>query len=420
MRELLSLETVFHKQNARTDSKTNLPKGILMHGLPGTGKTFLARAFANETTLPVYRFNISDYVYEEEDGFLSDLKDVFNTASASAPAVIFIDEFDSFLEVSPYDEGNSRTVNFLLNHMDGFERHDDIIIMAATNKFEYIPKPILRSGRFDLKLEFQLPSKSDRIEAIKMNLEDKALDEKLMIERVADMFSGMTIADINSIINSIRINKVMEGSNEPVSEKDVADAFEKHFLGVSKDTAGYSKDYLEKIAVHEVGHTLIKYFLGESDQIIRMSLVNTAKADGYMASLRSDDALHSESELENMLAVTLGGYVAEKEFLGETSAGCKQDIEEATTIAEKMVKGFGMGSAPLRNYEPPMGFGVQLYSNALNRKVERSVNQLIRQAVKKNRKILKKHKSIVYVLSKKLAEEKYLSKDTLIHLIAGN
>lgn len=325
-----------------------LPKGALLVGPPGTGKTMLAKAVAGEAKVPFFSLAGSDFIELYVGVGASRVRDLFKEAEKNAPCIVFIDEIDAIgrSRDSKYGGGNEereQTLNQLLSEMDGFDGKKGIIILAATNRPEILDKALLRPGRFDRRIIVDKPDLKGRVNILKVHAKDVLMDETVDLDAIALATSGAVGADLANMINEAAINAVKEG-REFVSQKDLFNAVEVVLVGKEKKDRIMSKEERKIVSYHEVGHALISALQKNSEPVQKITIVpRTMGALGYVMHVPEDEKyLNSKNELHDMIVGLLGGRAAEEIVFDTVTTGASNDIEKATNIARSMITRYGM------------------------------------------------------------------------------
>ena len=324
-----------------------IPKGILLVGPPGTGKTLLARAVAGEAGVPFFSISGSEFVEMFVGVGAARVRDLFEQAKGKAPCIIFIDELDALGKargVGPMaHEEREQTLNQLLVEMDGFDPRVGVILMAATNRPEILDPALLRAGRFDRHVTVDRPDKKGRLDVLKVHAKKVALDAEADLEQIAAMTPGFSGADLANVINEAALLAVRRDKDH-VGLSELQEAVERVIAGLEKKNRVLNKMEKERVAFHETGHALMALSIPGSDQVQKISIIPRGVAAlGYTLQLPTEDRfLMTKSELENKIAVLLGGRIAEETIFGEASTGAQNDLVKATDIAKSMVKAYGM------------------------------------------------------------------------------
>ena len=346
-----SLEEIIdflHNPGKYTAIGAKLPKGALLVGSPGTGKTLLAKAVAGEAGVPFFSISGSDFVEMFVGVGASRVRDLFKEATKNAPCIVFIDEIDAIgrSRDSKYGGGNEereQTLNQLLSEMDGFDSSKGILILGATNRPEILDKALLRPGRFDRRIIVDKPDLKGRVEILKVHAKDVKMDETVDLDAIALATSGAVGSDLANMINEAAINAVKEG-REYVSQKDLFAAVEQVLVGKEKKDRIMSKEERRIVSYHEVGHALISALQKNSEPVQKITIVpRTMGALGYVMQVPEEEKyLNTEAELRDMLVGLVGGRAAEEVVFDTVTTGAANDIEKATSIARNMITRYGM------------------------------------------------------------------------------
>jgi cell division protease FtsH len=326
-----------------------LPNGILLAGPPGTGKTLLAKAIAGEAGVPFFSISGSEFVEMFVGVGAARVRDLFEQAKAKAPCIIFIDELDALgkargMNQMGHDE-REQTLNQLLVEMDGFDPRSGVILMAATNRPEILDPALLRAGRFDRHVVVDRPDKMGRLAILEVHARHVALAQDANLETLAALTPGFAGADLANIINEGALLAVRQGK-DAVEMADLQEAVERVIAGLEKKNRVLNPQEKERVAHHEIGHALTALALPGTDTVQKISIIPRGVAAlGYTLQLPTEDRfLMTVSELENRIAVLLGGRVSEQLIYGEVSTGARDDLMKATDIAKSMVKAYGMSA----------------------------------------------------------------------------
>jgi len=391
-----------------------LPKGVLLVGPPGTGKTLLARATAGEAGVPFFSISGSDFVEMFVGVGAARVRDLFEQAKAKAPCIVFIDEIDaigqsraSAISVGTNDE-REQTLNQLLAEMDGFEANNGVVIMAATNRPEVLDKALLRPGRFDRQIQVVLPTEAGRLQILKIHTAKVPLAPDVSLDRLAQVTAGFSGADLANIVNEAALLAVRQG-REQVTMEDFDLAIERVVAGLQRRMA-LKPELKRRVAYHEGGHALVAQLLPSTDPVHKVSIIPTAKgALGYTMQMPEEDTyLLSKRELQEQLAVMLGGRAAEWLVFGERSTGAANDLERASDIARRMVTEFGMSETlgPVR-YTTDAGMGYLGYAAMMRQDVSPETARLIDT---ETRRIVEEAEA--------LAEQTLREREEVLHRIA--
>ncbi len=369
-----------------------IPKGILLVGPPGTGKTLLARAVAGEASAPFFSISGSEFVEMFVGVGASRVRDLFEQAKAKAPCIIFIDELDALGKargIGPMaHEEREQTLNQLLVEMDGFDPRTGVILMAATNRPEILDPALLRAGRFDRHVLVDRPDKIGRTAILQVHAKKVALAPEANLEVVAGMTAGFSGADLANVINEATLLAVRRGKDR-VGLDELQEAVERVIAGLEKKNRVLNKMEKERVAYHETGHAIVALSMPGADQVQKISIIPRGIAAlGYTLQLPTEDRfLMTKTELENKIAVLLGGRIAEELIFGEASTGAQNDLVKATDIAKSMVKAYGMseklGTITLERERQPQFVQLQVpqekgdYSEDTAREVDCEVRRII-------------------------------------------
>jgi cell division protease FtsH len=404
-----------------------LPKGILLVGPPGTGKTLLARAVAGEAGVPFFSISGSEFVEMFVGVGAARVRDLFEQARAAAPAIIFIDELDALGRARgafPFSGGHDekeQTLNQLLAELDGFDPSSGLVLLAATNRPEILDPALLRAGRFDRQVLVDRPDRVGRVQILNVHLRKAKLDPKVDAGEIAALTPGFTGADLANLVNEATLLATRRGA-EAVTADDFTAAIERIVAGLEKRNRLLNLKERAVVAHHELGHALVALALPGSEVVQKISIIPRGIGSlGYTIQRPTEDRyLMTKDELENRMAVLLGGRAAERLTFGELSTGAADDLAKATDIARNMVTRFGMdeklGQVALD--EPPQTFlGVQpqmldfnrAYSEQTAREVDLAVRALIERAFARATGILQDRSDALQTIAKQLLEKETLS-----------
>ncbi|HBA45777.1 TPA: cell division protein FtsH [Candidatus Nomurabacteria bacterium] len=405
------------------DIGARIPKGVILTGAPGTGKTLLARAVAGEAGVPFFHLSGSEFVEMFVGVGASRVRDLFKMAKKAAPAIIFVDEIDAIGRTrgGGFGGGNDereQTLNQILVEMDGFEPNDKVIVMAATNRPDVLDPALIRPGRFDRKVILDLPDRADREAILLIHAAQKPLAEDINLKLVAERTPGFSGADLYSLMNEGAILAARE-NRKKVFQFDLIRAIEKVMLGPERKSHLLSKKEKEITAYHEAGHALVASVLPYADPVHKVSIISRGNAGGYTLKLPLEEKrLQSKKEFIDDIAMSLGGYVAEQMIFGDITTGPSSDLSVATNLARAMVTRFGMSDAigPIA-LAPALGrtqFGEIMekeYSEAVGVKVDAEVSRMINDGLKTAEKVLKEHKKAFNAIAQKLIEVETLEQE---------
>jgi cell division protease FtsH len=406
------------------DIGAKIPKGILMMGAPGTGKTLLARATAGEAGVAFFSISGSEFVEMFVGVGASRVRDLFKIAKQSAPAIIFIDEIDAVgrargVGVGGGNDEREQTLNQILVEMDGFEPTDKVIIMAATNRPDVLDPAIMRPGRFDRRVTLDLPDRKDREEILKVHAQKIPLAEDINFTIIAERTPGFSGADLYSIVNEAAILAARE-NRKAVGQFDLIRSVEKVMLGPERRSHVLSNKEKEITAYHEAGHALVASVLPNADPVHKISIIARGRAGGYTLKLPTEDRkLQSRAEFLDDLAMSLGGYVTEKMVFGDITTGPSNDLQVSTAMARDMVTKYGMsekfGPIALESNSGRTLFGQGVddkdYSEKVSGEIDAEVSLILTQAKERATKVLTDYRSVLDAIAKKLIEVENLERE---------
>jgi cell division protease FtsH len=399
-----------------------IPKGVLLVGMPGTGKTLLAKAVAGEANVPFFHMSGSDFVEMFVGVGASRVRDLFDQGRRSAPCIIFIDELDAVGRTrgAGYGGGHDereQTLNQMLVEMDGFDTKDGVIILAATNRPDVLDPALLRPGRFDRQVVVAMPDVQEREAILAIHMKKIPVDGEVDVMRLARATPGTSGADLANLVNEAALFAIRK-ERTTVTMDDFEEARDKILMGVARTSLVITDEEKRATAVHEAGHALLHYHLEHSDPLHKVTVVPRGRALGLALSLPEKDVYsRSRSWLDDRIAVMYGGFAAEKIVYGETTTGTAQDIRQATDFARKMVCEWGMademGPVAFGEEEEPIFIGKEIaqhkdYSEDTARRIDAAVKGILERALERVMAILTEHRDQLV----KLADELVL-KETL-------
>jgi cell division protease FtsH len=401
-----------------------IPKGILLVGPPGTGKTLLARAVAGEAGVTFFSISGSEFVEMFVGVGAARVRDLFEQAKVKAPCIIFIDELDAIGKARGAGpiahEEREQTLNQLLVEMDGFDPRIGVILMAATNRPEILDPALLRAGRFDRQVLVDRADKIGRLAILRVHAKQVVLGPDADLEVIAAMTPGFSGADLANIINEATLLTVRR-NKEQVGHSELQEAVERVVAGLEKKNRVLNKMEKERVAYHEVGHALVALSLPGADPIQKISIIPRGIAAlGYTLQLPTEDRfLMTKTELENKIAVLLGGRNAEELIFGEASTGAQNDLVKATDIAKSMIKSYGMsdklGTITLDRERQPLMMQIQApqekgdYSEETAREIDCEVRRIIDEQYERVKRLLAERKAALLEGAKKLLEQEVIS-----------
>jgi cell division protease FtsH len=409
-----------------------IPKGVLLMGAPGTGKTLLARAVAGEAGVSFFSISGSEFVEMFVGVGASRVRDLFNTAKQNSPAIVFVDEIDAVGRVrgSGVGGGNDereQTLNQILVEMDGFEPNEKVIVMAATNRPDVLDPALLRPGRFDRRVTIDVPDRRDREEILAIHGKKKQLAEDVNLKIIAERTPGFSGADLASLMNEGAILAARESRNK-IGQFDLIRSIEKVMLGPERRSHILSVKEKEITAYHEAGHAIIASILPNSDPVHKISIISRGRAAGYTLKLPIyDRKLQSRKEFLDDIAVSMGGLVAENMIFGDITTGASNDLQVATALARDMVTRYGMsekiGPVALESAQGRVLFGAGIaekeYSDRVAGEIDSEVSRIMNEARNLAEKTIRDNKSAFEAIAKKLIEKETIEREEYEMILLG-
>jgi cell division protease FtsH len=410
-----------------------IPTGVLLYGPPGTGKTLLARAVAGEAGVPFFSISGSDFVEMFVGVGASRVRDLFEQAKQNSPCIIFMDEIDAVgrhrgAGLGGGHDEREQTLNQLLVEMDGFEAKDNIIMIAATNRPDILDPALLRPGRFDRQIAVDRPDRKGRAKILEVHTRGKPLAKVIDIDALAGQTPGFTGADLSNLINEAALLAARTGKRE-IGQDELEEGIMRVIAGPEKKTRVMSEKERLITAYHEMGHAIVGHFLEHADPVHKISVISRGQALGYTISMPQEDRfLTTRAELNDTMAMTLGGRAAEELVFGEITTGASNDLEKVTAIAKQMVMRFGMSEklGPRvfghEHGQPFLGreFSTEPdYSNEIAREIDDEVRRIVESAHQRARTILTDHERDLKKISEILVKRETIEKEEFLALLEG-
>ena len=396
-----------------------MPKGVLLTGPAGTGKTLLAKAVAGEAGVPFFSLSASEFVEMFVGVGSARVRSTFLKAKRNAPSIIYLDELDAIGRVrgagigGGHDE-REQTLNQILVEMDGFETDSRVVVLASTNRPDILDPALLRPGRFDRKIILDLPDVVEREAILKIHSRNKPLEKEIDLTKIAKITAGFSGADLRNLANEAAILAARQNQSK-LTQKDYEESIEKVILGPERKSHLLSEKEKKITAYHEVGHALVAWMSPNCDKVHKISIISRGPAAGYTWSLPDEDKkIHSQKEFEDDLASMMGGRVAEELIFNDVTTGAANDIKRATETAKDMVTRFGMskkmGPLAWAEKEEMVFLGKELgerktYSEETASAIDQETKKIIETAYKKAQSILSKHQPLLQKMAEKLIKK---------------
>ena len=429
---LTEIVDYLHNPNKYKEIGASMPKGILLVGPPGTGKTMLAKAVAGESNVPFFSMSGSEFVEMFVGMGASKVRDLFKQAKEKAPCIVFIDEIDAIGkkrdgQMAGGNDEREQTLNQLLTEMDGFEGNNGVIILAATNRPESLDPALTRPGRFDRRVPVELPDLEGREAILKVHEKKVQLSDDVDFHTIARMASGASGAELANIVNEAALRAVRD-NREVVTEADLEESIEVVIAGYQKKNAILSAQEKKVVSYHEIGHALVAAMQTHSAPVQKITIIpRTSGALGYTMQVEQGDKyLLTKKELENKIATFTGGRAAEEVAFGEVTTGASNDIEQATKIARSMITRYGMSDdfdmvAMETVTNQYLGGDASLACSADTQKeIDRQVVELVKREHEKAKKILLDNRQKLDDLANYLYEKETITGDEFMAILNGN
>ncbi|MBR3255109.1 MAG: ATP-dependent zinc metalloprotease FtsH [Clostridia bacterium] len=412
--EMIEIVDFLKKPEKFAKMGARVPRGVLLNGKPGTGKTLIAKAIAGEANVPFISMSGSEFIEMFAGLGASRVRKLFDKARKLAPCIVFIDEIDAIGSRRTTNSGaeseNNQTLNQLLVEMDGFSSEETIIVLAATNRPEMLDKALLRAGRFDRQITIPTPDLKGRLDILKIHSKDKKLSDEINLESIAEDTAGYTGAELANILNEAAIIATINKHDE-IENNDIEEAVKKVTVGLEKRTRKYSDKDKRLTAYHEAGHAVVSRYLPTQTDVKEISIIPRGVAGGYTMYKSDDDKYYiSKTEMKEKLVALLGGRAAEKLVLDDISTGASNDIEVATGIARDMVTKYGMsdtlGPIDFQGKEP---YEMQMFGENIGDKIGAEVKTLIDEAYKSAIDLLIEHRDKLDLIAETLIKQEKIN-----------
>ena len=413
--EMLEIVQFLKEPKKFNEMGAKIPKGVLLYGKPGTGKTLIAKAIAGEANVPFISMSGSEFIEMFAGLGASRVRKLFEKARKVAPCIVFIDEIDAIgsrrANGSGAETENNQTLNQLLVEMDGFDTEETIIVLAATNRPEMLDKALLRPGRFDRQITINVPDKRGREEILKIHSKDKKFAENVNLGTIAEDTAGLTGAELSNILNEAAILATIN-EHEVICQDDIEEAFKKVTIGLQKTSRVYSEKDKRITAYHEAGHAVVSRYLETQEPVKEISIIPRGMAGGYTMNKTNEDKNYiSKTEMEERLIVLMAGRAAEKIIINDISTGASNDFKVATKIAKDMVTVYGMsdvvGTISINPERDP--YELQILGEKYVDAIGAEVKILLDTAYAKAQKIILEHMEKLHEVAQTLLKNEIIT-----------
>ncbi|MCK4539764.1 ATP-dependent zinc metalloprotease FtsH [Candidatus Parcubacteria bacterium] len=429
--ELLEVVEFLRNPKKFLDLGARIPRGVLLLGSPGTGKTLLARATAGEANVPFFHISGSEFVEMFVGVGASRVRDLFKKAKKNTPCIIFIDEIDAVGRKRGAGLGGShdereQTLNQILVELDGFEPNTNIIVLAATNRPDVLDSALLRPGRFDRQVVLENPDINDREAILKVHAKKKPLAKDVSLRHIAQRTPGFSGADLANVLNEAAILAARK-NKKIIDMNELFDAIEKVMLGPERKSRVITKKERDITAYHEAGHAIVAHYLPNTDPVHKISIIARGQTGGYTLKMPTEDKhMHTKSEYIEEIAVLLGGYLTEKSIYNEVTTGATSDLRRATSIARRLITDFGMseilGPRTFGNKEEMIFLGREIteqrdYSEKIAEQIDEEIFTFISRATKMAEKIIEDKKDKIEKVVQELLKNETIEKKKFEELV---